>query len=166
MAGGNGRRVFYGSNMERILLNITHSSDSDCWVWNGTVDRKGYGGVKLGKRARRQAHCLAYEEFIGAIPEGLCVLHRCDNPPCCNPAHLFLGTRGDNVRDSVAKGRFAMGETHYRAMVSREDVLEIRRLRASGVKYSELTARFGIKREGLGNIVRRKTWKHIPAEVN
>ena len=76
----------------------------DCIEWQGSRDRQGYGKAwKNGANAR--AHRVAWEEANGPIPEGMCVLHHCDNPPCINPDHLFLGTRGDNARDMVKKGR-------------------------------------------------------------
>lgn len=72
-----------------------------CWVWSGRTNRQHYG--TLGERL---AHRISYEFYVGPIPEGLCVLHRCDNPPCVNPKHLFLGTRADNAEDRDRKGRY------------------------------------------------------------
>jgi hypothetical protein len=88
----------------RIRGNV-HVTDSDCWVWQGYRNEHGYGRLWAPKR---YVHRAAYEAFVGPIPAGLNVLHRCDNPPCCNPAHLFLGTRADNARDMLAKGRGAL----------------------------------------------------------
>lgn len=83
-----------------------------CWVWAGGL-RRGYGTVVIGS-LRKYAHRASWELTNGDIPEGLCVLHRCDNPPCCNPAHLFLGTVQENNADRVAKGRGrgAIGEAN------------------------------------------------------
>jgi len=75
----------------------------DCWEWPGNRDAKGYGYV-FGKQLRR-THRVMYELMYGPIPEGMLVCHRCDNPSCMNPSHLFLGTSADNNRDCVAKGR-------------------------------------------------------------
>lgn len=83
-----------------------------CWEWQLGRNKDGYGRVSLGSGSRRtgnrrhlQAHRLSWELSNGDVPEGLNVLHRCDNPPCCNPTHLFLGTQKENMQDKVAKGR-------------------------------------------------------------
>lgn len=76
----------------------------DCWLWTASKTARGYGKLRVdGKQA--YAHRVAYELTNGAIPDGLVICHHCDNPPCCNPAHLFMGTQGDNMRDRDAKGR-------------------------------------------------------------
>ena len=85
-----------------------------CWVWKLSKDHVGYGRLKvsLGSRDRfvfTSAHRYAYQIWNGEIPGGMCVLHRCDNPPCCNPEHLFLGTHSDNMRDMHTKGRGPRG---------------------------------------------------------
>lgn len=81
---------------------------SECWEWSGSRDRKGYGFGDGGR-----AHRLAWEWENGPVPAGLMVLHRCDNPPCCNPKHLFVGTALDNARDALAKGHHHnAGKTH------------------------------------------------------
>lgn len=87
-----------------------------CWLWTGSKDFRGYGVVSAEK-SKKLAHRLSYELHIGPITDGLFVCHHCDNPPCCKPAHLFLGTNADNVRDAVKKGQFhgngISGDAHY-----------------------------------------------------
>src|SRR6185436_19776790 len=98
------------------------------------------------------------------IPNGLWVLHRCDNPPCVNPAHLFLGTTQDNTADKNAKGRgnYPEGERHQRAYVTNETVKELRQLYASGKhKISELARIYGIHRVAMGRIIRGRSYKNI-----
>ena len=85
-------------------------SRQDCFVWKGTSSPDGYGYKRVNKK-RVRLHRWAWEWANGPIPEGMHVLHKCDNPPCVNPDHLFIGTNGDNVRDCVSKGRHRNGET-------------------------------------------------------
>jgi len=78
---------------------------NECWIWRGYKNRHGYGQMTLRGGRNEYSHRLSYNLFVGAIPKGKCVLHKCDNPPCINPDHLFLGTRKDNVTDMDKKGR-------------------------------------------------------------
>ena len=86
----------------------TGGEADDCWEWTGARTALGYGRIK-GDRCTVQTHRLAYELTYGPIPDGLFVMHSCDNPPCCNPAHLAVGTNADNVHDSMRKGRARSG---------------------------------------------------------
>ena len=94
---------------ERFWENV--SKTETCWVWIGHRKETNYGVISEGKRKGRpkSAHRYSWEIHNGPIPEGLCVLHRCDNPPCVNPEHLFLGTLADNAQDMLAKGRGRWG---------------------------------------------------------
>jgi hypothetical protein len=87
----------------------TEVNDRGCWIWTGATVDGGYGQFSLGRDGYasvvQQAHRWSYEHFVGAIPDGMCVLHRCDTPACVNPEHLFLGTQSDNMADMRAKGR-------------------------------------------------------------
>lgn len=85
---------------EEVTRRVAMDLSTPCEPWQGAIGPAGYG-----RRGRRLAHRLIYTERVGAIPDGLCVLHACDNPPCVNPAHLFLGTQADNMHDMFAKGR-------------------------------------------------------------
>jgi len=112
-------------------------------------------------------HVVAYRLLRGEIPHGLLVCHKCDNPPCCNPDHLFLGTPGDNAKDSVAKGRNAKrrGEDNPLAKLSDEDVRAMRRMYSrDGATYLQLAASFGVSRANVSMIVRGVTWRHVEME--
>lgn len=95
--------------IDRFMSHVTKDDGTGCWLWNGSRNWAGYGLFLVGSRTtgRRHngAHRVSHELFNGPIPEGMDVCHRCDNPPCVNPAHLFVGTRRDNVLDMVTKGR-------------------------------------------------------------
>ena len=127
----------------------------------GARDRAGYGmHTTAGSRdCRRQfrAHRFAYEDRAGTIGSGLLVCHRCDNPPCCNPAHLFLGTHADNHADKVAKGRSSklFGRANPQAKLTEADVAAIR---ASTETCRVLRARFGVSGAVVSNIRRGISW--------
>src|SRR5688572_3057412 len=93
---------------ERFESWYTPEPNTGCWLWFGAAFHKGHGAIHDGGK-QRKAHRVSWELNIGPIPEGFCVLHRCDVSCCVNPRHLFLGTRGDNNRDRTAKGRGAKG---------------------------------------------------------
>jgi len=132
------------------------SERGGCLEWTGGVDKYGYGRVGGGGLA---AHRAAWEFTHGPIPAGLCVLHKCDNPPCINPDHLFLGTQGDNSADKVAKGRQARGETQGNAKLTDAAVVEIRSSALSGASLGLI---FGVAPETINRARRGETWKHIP----
>lgn len=147
--------------------------ENGCWEWQGRRDEKGYGRTSIGGRKNRGAHRVAWELTYG--PTDLHVLHRCDNPPCCNPAHLFLGTNRDNAIDRHRKGRsknvFAAdsthpariraGELHWCAKLSTADVQAIRTLHANGHSQAELGARFNVHPSTISRIVRRAWRKEV-----
>ena len=98
--------------VERFWEKVDLSDKKGCWTWTAALDGKGYGQFPsiYGRGAHRTGYALAN----GPIPPGIHVLHRCDNPPCVRPGHLFLGTPGDNMKDMVTKGRSKSKETHCR----------------------------------------------------
>ena len=93
------------TRLERLTRSGWEVTESGCWEWGGSRDGRGYGTVSVGSDGHPYAHRFSYETFIGKIPDGHVICHRCDNPPCINPAHLFVGTQADNVQDMVSKGR-------------------------------------------------------------
>ncbi len=145
--------------LERFLGKTTVTT-SGCVEWTGKRFPNRYGCVTKD----RLAHRVSWELHNGLIPLGLMVLHRCDNPPCVNPAHLFLGTQTDNMRDASRKKRTwsARGELSVRARLCDEDVREIRRLAAGGALQKDIAARFVVTAKTVSVIVRRKQWGHIP----
>lgn len=135
-----------------------------CHPWTGLPGRGGYGRFSLaGRRSKGiYAHRFGWALLHGPIPPGLYVCHTCDNPPCQNPRHWFLGTSQDNSDDRVAKGRQARGAGNARSKLSPAEVLLIReRYAAGGTTYSSLGRAFGISKVAVGYIVRREHWRDL-----
>jgi hypothetical protein len=107
---GMPKRFCHGHSMAcatpaiRLWWQVSQLGANECWPWTGRCDTFGYGRIGI-ERKEHPAHRVAYELTRGPIPDGICVLHHCDHPACCNPAHLFLGTKKDNTQDMIAKGR-------------------------------------------------------------
>jgi len=122
----------------------------------------GYGGFWDGSRVVA-AHRFAWGMEHGSIPEGLHILHRCDNPPCCNPPHLYLGTNADNVADRVSRGRAAgqVGERNPRAKLTEEQVRAIKQRLKNGETQTGLACEYGVHQTAIGFIARGVRWKHV-----
>jgi len=136
-----------------------------CWLWRGSRDRIGYGHFRSRALASSGVLAHRYSWFIhhGPVLDGLDVCHRCDVPGCVNPQHLFLGTHTDNMRDMFAKKRrrILRGSQLSHAVLTEEDVREIRRKRAAGASLSELSERFGLAKSNICAIAKRRRWKHV-----
>jgi hypothetical protein len=147
----------------RFWRYVRLTDNEGCWLFSGAHTSPGYGGFKLGSRMVG-AHRVAFTLLRGPIPAGLCVLHRCDVRACVRPSHLFLGTKGDNARDMVAKGRRpdTSGENHGNSKLTERDVIAIRRLAASGLMQAVIALRFGVAPATVNDVVRRRGWKHVP----
>lgn len=141
---------------ERFWAKVKKCGPDDCWPWLASRNKDGYGRIGIGGHYGTMllAHRVSWELNIGAIPDGLHVLHRCDNPKCVNPKHLFLGSQTDNMADKAEKGR-AGGERHPSAKLSLAEVDNIRR--ASGL-HREIASQFGISRQSVSNIKSGKSW--------
>jgi hypothetical protein len=174
----------------RFHSNVGALTETGCREWMRSKNAFGYGKVKL-RRRDFASHRVAWTLAHGPIPDGMCVLHRCDNPSCCNPDHLFLGTVQDNKADCVSKGRHARGtrcgcHTHPEsrafgdkngsrkhpeclvsgelvntAKITEDQVREIRRLYSNGMEQIEIANRFPLTQASVSKIVLRKTWKHV-----
>ncbi len=144
----------------------------ECVEWSGARQYSGYGvwtspTDENGKRKKWRAHRLAWTVLVGPIPEGQYVLHHCDNPPCVNTDHLFLGTHADNMADKVAKGRQARGESlaakrrgaaNGRAKLTEDDV---RAIRADTRLLREIAEDYGIVNQQVSMIKSRQKWGHV-----
>ncbi len=147
-------------DIKRFWDYVDKQDLSGCWVWTGAIKTDGYGQIRISRK-NYQVHRIAYELIRGVIPDGLLVCHHCDNKPCVNPHHLFLGTHWDNAHDALKKGRLAIGERIAQSKLSKEDVVEIRRLSKLGLKRCVLGKIFKINESTVSKIVLRKRWAHI-----
>lgn len=147
----------------RYAAKFEPAGPDDCWEWTAGRYKRGYGAFWDGT-IRTSAHRYGYTLKVGPIPDGLWVLHRCDNPPCQNPAHWFLGTAGDNNEDRHSKGRSQgpRGEQAGHARLSESQITEIRSLYLSGTPQREIADRYSISRPTVSGIVRGARWAHLP----
>lgn len=143
---------------ERFWKKVDKRGPGGCWNWEASQVGKGYGGFFFREKGQR-AHRVSWILAFGEIPDGLKVLHHCDNRLCVNPRHLFLGTDADNARDRTEKGRTPHGENHYRSILTADAVREIRQSRAT---KANLATRYGVSADAIARVQRRFNWKHLP----
>ena len=162
--------------MSRLLAKVNVDEESGCWNWQWGKNKKGYGRLSVNGIAQL-AHRLIYKETYGEFDKKLFVCHHCDNPGCCNPEHLFLGTNTDNIRDASRKGRMAHGDNHYvrrhpenrvrgsrigAAVLTEDKVLAIRmQYDEGGVTKRELGKLYGVHETTILALLRRDTWTHV-----
>lgn len=150
---------------ERFWSRVDRTGE--CWNWTGSGKGvgAGYGQISRGgdKGQSVLVHRLSWELHNGEIPNGLHVLHRCDNPRCVRPDHLFLGTNADNMADKVSKRRHRTpnGEGNGSAKLTTEAVFQIRSQYESGLSQSNIAAAFGVSQTLVSAIVRRRLWAHV-----
>lgn len=137
-------------------------SDNGCFEWTAAKAGKGYGQIKIpGTRRQEYAHRLAYRIYHGDIPADKEVCHRCDNPACVNPAHLWLGNRRENAQDMAQKGRSTFGERNPRAKLTEDDVRKIKLLLRQGRSQAWIGSLYGIHQVHISKIARGIAWKHV-----
>ncbi len=153
---------------------------STCWIWTASKRAKGYGAYvwanDAGNIVQGRAHRFSYVLFYGPIPEGVCVLHTCDNPACVNPEHLWLGSNADNNKDMCLKGRhvsggtrlrergllgdYERGENHHGAILTEKIVRSARKDKRT-MSYSQLAAKYKVTPGALHAAVTRRSWRHV-----
>lgn len=153
---------------DRLWAKTNKLGPDECWEWQGWRHPKGHGQIGRGTRQDGLAytHIVAWEVTNGPVPNGSYVCHRCDNPPCVNPNHLFLGTPADNTHDMIKKRRHSYGEKHARKL-SERDVIEVRRLLTKGMTQQAVANRFSVSRSLIGQIGQFHRWAltDSPAEI-
>lgn len=163
--GFRGRRTdaqWIGGFWSKVLV----TEMSACWVWQGATNLKGYGRYYTGKRWGLSKHVVSSRlafmfEYGVVLPGVVMVLHRCDNPPCCNPDHLFLGDAQANTTDMILKKRHAHGEANGQHVLTGAQVKEIKREVATGAHYDEVATRFGVASWTVRGIASGHRWKHV-----
>lgn len=144
--------MLYAAGMRALIVRFEEKYISrgpdDCWYWMASLNEHGYGMISVGGRSGRPelAHRVAYKLYVGRIPNGVYVLHECDNPKCVNPRHLYLGNQAVNLGDCKARGRTAFGERNGRAKLSDAEVVDIRQRAAVGPRGTQeaLAREYGI----------------------
>ncbi len=170
------RRGHHLVTSDEFWLKVAIGKPHECWEWQGGRFSTGYGAVN-SKGNNVGTHRLAWTFTNGPIPDGLVVMHSCDNPPCCNPAHLKIGTNQANTRDSTLKGRrpsgdrnpsrlhperLARGERHGNARLTPANILEIRRrYQPRIISTRALGAEYGVSATTISQIIRRLAWGHV-----
>jgi hypothetical protein len=152
------KREKFSSTKEKLEAWSIPEPNSGCWLWLRALTGTGGYGFLWYKGRKDRAHRVSWKEHFGEIPEGTHVLHRCDNPKCINPEHLFLGTPKDNSNDKVTKNRHAYGRRLPQTKLTEKEVIEIR---ADTRSYTQTCRDYGININTLWAIKHRKTWKHI-----
>lgn len=149
---------------EKLAAYAPPGLPDECWEWT-RGKKNGYGQMNIGGGSgnNRGAHVVAWELANGqSSPDGLVVRHACDNPPCCNPEHLVIGTYAQNRADSVERDRHARGERHGTSRLTAEEAIEIRAAHKNGrMNQFELSDEFHVSQPTISEIVNRKTWTHI-----
>ena len=157
---------------DRIKLRTKVDPISQCWLWcdlNGVVNKSKYGKITVDNKTQ-YVHRVAFQLWISEIPNGLCVLHKCDTPACLNPAHLHLGTQLENIQDMDSKGRRscvdrvspekrARGERHGRSKLSWDLVREIREKASKGISRRLLAEQYDVSIGAITKVVKHQTWR-------
>lgn len=145
--------------IERFLSRVDKKSESECWIWAGRTNPDGYGQFDC-RNSTVPSHRYMWSMLNGEIPQGMVICHRCDNPKCVNPSHLFLGTVQDNVRDRDMKGRQAdhAGTKNGRAVLDENGAIKVKELRKSGLTYKDISTEMGVSVGCVSHILNGRHW--------
>lgn len=150
---------------DRFWAMVKRGGEYDCWPWQGATTTGGYGTISIDsdRKGPEKAHRVAFAVTFGPIPTGLFICHHCDNPPCCNPDHLFLGTPGENVRDRDSKGRTRTGHLHGsknpNAKLTDADIPIICKLASEGMYQRDIAKRFGVCQATIWHVLRGSKYR-------
>lgn len=156
----NGSAIRMTDIEKRFWSKVEVKERHDCWFWRAGKDKNGYGMFWI-KPQNQPAHKVAYKFEFGSFEKGLHVLHKCDNPSCVNPYHLFLGTNQDNIKDMIKKGRSLKGEKAHSAKLTEIEVKQIKKLINEGMSSGMISKRFKVHKSTIKDIKALRTWIHI-----
>jgi len=154
------------SDKIRFWSKVDIKGPNDCWLWTAGKLR-GYGSFWM-HRKNNASHQIAWILTNGSYDADLLVCHHCDNPPCCNPSHLFLGTSKDNMIDMTQKGRSGgsgIGENNAFSKLTEKEVLEIRTMLSKGRTQADVAQIYNVHPSCIGNIHHHRTWKHLGSNI-
>jgi hypothetical protein len=150
-----------GIKQQDFWFWVNVKNENECWPWLGKLNQWGYGRYRLNGFFG-MAHRIAYEKTTGQNIKGLIAMHICDNPQCCNPKHIALGTHADNQADKVAKNRQAKGETNGQSILTEQQVIEARyKYKTTKDTYKKLADKYGVCKDAMQKAIRGINWKHI-----
>lgn len=162
--------AFNARDERRFWSKVERLPGRHCWLWTGYRDKRAYGRFQMRGQVVL-SHRVAFYLATGNDPGDLLVCHKCDNPPCCNPQHLFLGTMTDNIRDAARKGRLMddpkpyvgshVGELNPQAKLAESDVRQIIASWNSGVTQLQLAQTFGVTKGAIAEITNGNNWAHL-----
>lgn len=145
--------------MNRMKTKIKKLKNG-CWEWLGCTKQGNYGVIRA-KRRNYLVHRLMFELYLKEDIQGKYVCHRCDNPICCNPQHMFIGSQTENMKDAVLKKRMKYGEDHYARKLCEDDVIKIRKMRNTGLSFRKIAEKFLVSYSCITGIIWGKTWKNL-----
>jgi len=167
----NGNQFKQHNNAMRFWDKVSIKNKQSCWEWFSGLNSHGYGVFYLkgsGKYNHLLAHRYSYSHWFGVeIPKGILVLHKCDNPKCVNPFHLFLGTQAENMRDCYRKGRSKLkpypqpGEKNPASKLSALKIFEIKTMLAGGITQAVIAKKYGVSQANISKIKTGGSWKQL-----
>jgi hypothetical protein len=153
-----GRKII--DPVAKFWSRVDKKSTDECWLWTGSFDKDGYGQMRDGiRKIQDRGHKFSYRLHFGEIPVGMCICHKCDNPSCVNPDHLFLGSHRANQDDKMAKNRHAKGETQGHSKLTNEQIAQIRA--RANEDYKVLCSEFNVVPSTVYRIWHKQSWKHL-----